>query len=226
MLTVITAIFYGLLIAVVTVLILYLFCWLSLIVHEGGHYLAARWVDVRVDLVRLGSGRLLWSFERGGARWEIHLFPFHGMVHVEEGIFAYSIRQLSTVVLGGPIATLVLAGFLTWFYCGHFLEMPTHSGGNRDFMNQLSEFSIMIWAAIAASPMALMASAWATLIGCLIPARMAIGSENVPTDGLQLSWLWFPEWKRQSPNERRPSDNRGSGRPPKGRTSRSPDRPK
>ena len=202
MLTVLTAIFYGLLIAVVTVMVLYLFCWLALIVHEGGHFLAARWVNAKVDRVRLGSGRLLRAFERDGTRWEIHLLPVHGTVHVEEGIFAYSVRQLSTIVLGGPVASLILALLLTWVFYGQTWGRRAFSSESREFLNQLSELSTIIWAGLAASPVAMVASAWATFLGCLIPSRMAISDENVPTDGLQLWWLWFPKWRRESPNKR------------------------
>ncbi len=202
MFTVLTAILYGLLIAVVTVMLFYVFSWITLILHEGGHFLAARWVDAKVDRVRLGSGRLLHSFEHNGTHWEIRILPVHGMVHVEEGMFAYSICQLSTIVLGGPIASLLLAVLMTWIFYGQAWGTPAHTSGHREFMNQLSEFTTMIWLAIVTSPVAMVASAWVTFLGCLIPSRMAIGRENVPTDGLQLWWLWFPKWRRESPNKR------------------------
>lgn len=200
--TVLVAIGYGLLIAAVTVPIFYVFAWISLVVHEGGHFLAARCVDAKVDVVRLGSGPLFRSFECSGTRWEMQLIPMHGTVHVEEGIFAYSIRQLSTIVLGGPIASLLLALLLTWIFYGQAWARPGQSTESRDFLNQLSEFSTILWCGFAASPVALVASAWAILLGSLIPARMAIGDENLPTDGLQLWWFWFPKWKRESPNKR------------------------
>ena len=201
-------IFYGLLMAGVIVVGLYFFCWASLLLHEAGHFLAARAADTKVESVQLGNGPRWMAFDSGGVRWEVHAWPTSGSVNIEEGVFAYSVRQLAMVVLGGPLATLLLATLLTLIFYPEFQAAypqvwgrPASSPMLADFVRDLSvsETEAILRMAVACIPGTLVLSAWATLLGCLVPTRMQSG---IPTDGLQLWWLWFPEWRRKALLER------------------------
>lgn len=46
--------------------------------HEGGHYLAARWAGVEVEAFAVGMGKVLWSWKPGTTEYRICLFPIGG----------------------------------------------------------------------------------------------------------------------------------------------------
>ena len=52
------------------------------VVHEFGHYLAARWAGVKVLRFSVGFGRSLWVRRLGqdGTEWAIGAFPLGGYV--------------------------------------------------------------------------------------------------------------------------------------------------
>lgn len=50
-------------------------------VHELGHYLAARWRHIKVDVFSIGFGPALTSWhDRAGTRWQLSLLPLGGYV--------------------------------------------------------------------------------------------------------------------------------------------------
>ncbi len=53
---------------------------LVIFVHEAGHFLAARWCKVHVQVFSLGFGPALFAFRRGGTRYQIALVPLGGYV--------------------------------------------------------------------------------------------------------------------------------------------------
>ena len=54
---------------------------LVVIVHEGGHFMVARWCGVRVEEFSLGFGKELWGrTDKQGTRWKICLIPLGGYV--------------------------------------------------------------------------------------------------------------------------------------------------
>jgi Zn-dependent protease len=57
-------------------------CWVALLVHEGGHLLAAFALGVRVWGVRVGCGPRLWSGQVRGVRVHLALLPAIGAVQL------------------------------------------------------------------------------------------------------------------------------------------------
>lgn len=54
---------------------------LLVFVHEWGHYLAARWNDVRVEVFSIGFGPEIFGWtDRNGTRWKISVVPLGGYV--------------------------------------------------------------------------------------------------------------------------------------------------
>lgn len=52
-----------------------------ILIHELGHYLAARFFGVRVEKYSIGFGRELWGFDDAhGTRWSLSRLPFGGYV--------------------------------------------------------------------------------------------------------------------------------------------------
>ena len=65
----------GLLLAIISLGVL-------IIVHEGGHYLVARWSGMRVDRFSIGFGPPIARFQRGETSFQIGLVPLGGFVQI------------------------------------------------------------------------------------------------------------------------------------------------
>lgn len=109
------------------------------LVHEYGHYLAARAMGVKVLRFSLGFGRPVWS-KRFGAdqtEWAIGAFPLGGYVkmlderegEVPEDELPRSFNRQSVykrivIVAAGPLANFVLAIAAYWFVFCYGMQEP------------------------------------------------------------------------------------------------------
>lgn len=99
------------------------------VVHELGHYLAARFVGIKVLRFSVGFGKTLWSRRLGadGTEWCLSAFPLGGYVRMldeREGpveanelhraFNRQSIGRRSFVVAAGPLANFLLAIVVYW----------------------------------------------------------------------------------------------------------------
>lgn len=120
------------------------------VVHEGGHFLAGRLFDTKVDAFAFGFGRELagWT-DRRGVRWRINLIPLGGYVKFtgdlneasqtdpellklppaeRAQLFAFKpLWQKAIIVAAGPVinfafAVMILAGF--YMTLGHPTTPP------------------------------------------------------------------------------------------------------
>jgi len=100
-----------------------------IVVHEFGHYLAARLCGVKVLRFSVGFGRVLWQRRLGldQTEWAVSLFPLGGYVKMldeREGDVApaeahrafnrQSVGRRSIIVAAGPFANFLLAMLLYW----------------------------------------------------------------------------------------------------------------
>jgi regulator of sigma E protease len=100
-----------------------------IVVHELGHYLAARWCGVKVLRFSVGFGRVLWKRELGRDRteWVLSAFPLGGYVKMldeREGEVAtaevhrsfnrQTVGKRSLIVAAGPLANFALAILIYW----------------------------------------------------------------------------------------------------------------
>ena len=100
-----------------------------IVVHEFGHYLAARYCGVRVLRFSVGFGRTLWQrrLGRDGTEWAVGIFPLGGYVkmlderegevapeELERAFNRQSVGKRSLIVAAGPAANFVLAIVLYW----------------------------------------------------------------------------------------------------------------
>jgi regulator of sigma E protease len=100
-----------------------------IVVHEFGHYVAARWCGVRVLRFSVGFGHALWQRRLGkdGTEWAIGIFPLGGYVKMlderegevaaeerERAFNRQSVGKRSLIVAAGPAANFVLAILLYW----------------------------------------------------------------------------------------------------------------
>jgi regulator of sigma E protease len=53
-----------------------------IVIHEAGHFIAARLVGAKVEVFSVGFGKRLWGFKRGDTDYRVSLVPFGGYVRV------------------------------------------------------------------------------------------------------------------------------------------------
>ena len=95
---------YLLVFAVIQVLIL---------LHEAGHFWAARAVGIRIARFSVGVGPRLWGFRRGGTEYVLAAVPLGGYVLPDlvdpDDYYRIPLRRRIVFALGGPLANLLLA---------------------------------------------------------------------------------------------------------------------
>ena len=95
---------------------------LLIVIHELGHYLAARWSGMRVERFSVGFGPVVWSRKRGDTEWAVSAIPLGGYVKIlgmapgeeipEGDTGAYSAKpawKRFLVILAGPAMNYLLA---------------------------------------------------------------------------------------------------------------------
>lgn len=109
--------------------------------HEMGHFLAAKWAGVRVDVFSLGMGPRLFGFQRGDTDYRVSLLPIGGYVSMlgqvdgdpnqpqssSEGDFRNkSIFKRFVIMIAGVAMNIVLAAtlFVTCYGIGHEVIAP------------------------------------------------------------------------------------------------------
>jgi regulator of sigma E protease len=110
---------------------LYIFLGFSLLIilHEGGHYAAAKATGMRVERFFLFFGPTLWSFKRGETEYGIKTIPLGGYVkitgmnpeeevppeHEERAYYKQPVWKRIVVVAAGPAVNIVLAFAILFF---------------------------------------------------------------------------------------------------------------
>lgn len=103
--------------SVYPVLIAILFFELIIVIHEGGHFVAARLMKVKVNEFAIGMGPKLVQFKKGDTKYSLRLIPFGGYCQMEgenedsesEGSFSSKkVWQRMVVIVAGAIMNLIL----------------------------------------------------------------------------------------------------------------------
>ena len=107
-----------------------------ILIHEWGHYAAAKYFKVRVEVFSIGFGKRLLGFRRGETDYRISAIPLGGYVKMsgenpmdertdDPGEFLNHPRwQRFVIAIAGPFMNVVLAvGLLTIVYMVHY-EYP------------------------------------------------------------------------------------------------------
>src|ERR1700756_3015772 len=107
-----------------------------ILIHEWGHYAAAKFFKVRVEVFSIGFGKRLLVFRRGETDYRISAIPLGGYVKMsgenpmdertgDPGEFLSHPRwQRFIIAIAGPFMNIVLAvGLLTVVYMVHY-EYP------------------------------------------------------------------------------------------------------
>jgi regulator of sigma E protease len=108
------------------------------VIHELGHFAAAKLLDVKVMRFSIGYGRPLWRVKLRETEYQLGIFPLGGYVRIlgvegenpEPGdagrsFAARPLWQRLVVVFAGPAANVVLAATIYFaFFAGH-TELPS-----------------------------------------------------------------------------------------------------
>ena len=118
-----------------------------ILIHELGHYAAAKWLGVRVEVFSIGFGKRLLGFRRGDTDYRISAIPLGGYVKMsgdnpmEERtgdpaeFLSHSRWHRFLIAIAGPAMNILLAvGLLTVVYMVHyeypiFLDKPAIVAG-------------------------------------------------------------------------------------------------
>ena len=112
-----------------------------ILIHELGHYWAARWFDVHVEAFSFGFGPRLFGFRRGETDFRVSLIPFGGYVKMtgeqpgEEGgedprgFLAKPRWQRMIIAFAGPAMNIFLAvGLLAGLYMNRYPKVVGSDG--------------------------------------------------------------------------------------------------
>src|SRR5262244_2330628 len=107
-----------------------------ILIHEFGHYAAAKFFKVRVEVFSIGFGKRLLGFRRGDTDYRISAIPLGGYVKMsgenpmdertgDPGEFLSHPRwQRFIIAVAGPFMNILLAiGLLTFVFMVHY-EQP------------------------------------------------------------------------------------------------------
>lgn len=109
--------------------------------HEMGHFLAAKWAGVRVDVFSLGMGPRLFGFQRGDTDYRVSLLPIGGYVSMlgqvdgdpnqplsqrDDDFRNKSIGKRFVIMVAGVVMNIVLAAilFVACYGIGHEVVAP------------------------------------------------------------------------------------------------------
>jgi membrane-associated protease RseP (regulator of RpoE activity) len=113
---------------------------LIILIHEAGHYVAARLFGFRVLEYFVGFGPRLWSTRRGEIEYGVKAIPAGGYVKIagmnpleddvppgdeERAYFAKPIWQRAFVILAGPISHFLVAGLIFAVVLGVYGDLST-----------------------------------------------------------------------------------------------------
>ncbi|MHC4551418.1 MAG: site-2 protease family protein [Planctomycetota bacterium] len=84
-----------------------------ILVHEFGHFCAAKCVGIPVKQFSIGYGPKLWGFQFRGTEYRLSVFPVGGYVMPEvkalDDYFAFSLKSRLIFTLAGPLANIIAA---------------------------------------------------------------------------------------------------------------------
>src|SRR6266481_8689953 len=119
-----------------TILVMGIVLGFMILIHEFGHYAAAKFFKVRVEVFSIGFGKRLLGFRKGETDYRISALPLGGYVKMsgenpmdertgDAGEFLSHPRwQRFVIAIAGPFMNIVLAvGLLTTVYMVHY-EYP------------------------------------------------------------------------------------------------------
>lgn len=149
---------------------LYLWMFLHVILHEGGHVLAAKAVGFAPLSFTVGTGPLLLEHRVGNVRVRVCCIPAFGMVQAR--LMLHGLRWKGAVFsAGGPLIDILLLALLlnlTGFHAGAGLPRADEAWFAKSFFATLAAYQAILLAIT------------------LIPMEMLLQGAKLPNDGRQI----------------------------------------
>jgi hypothetical protein len=82
---------------------------LTVLLHEMGHFLTARWLGLEPWLIRLGVGPQLWAGRFLGVPLRVHGWPLSGLTYLGSASLRFLRLRVWITILMGPGTNLLLA---------------------------------------------------------------------------------------------------------------------
>jgi len=170
---------------------------LMIVIHEGGHFVAAKAFGMKATEAFFGFGPKLWSMNRGETEYGVKAIPFGGYVRIigmnpfeeiepgEEGrtYRAAPFWKKSVVVLAGIMSHFVIALVLLWVVATVWGTVMTDAEGQAIRTTTISAVSEILPSSTEPSPAAI--------------AGTQPGDTIVAVDGLPVStWEEFTDFAR------------------------------
>ena len=110
-------------------LIMFMLISFLILIHELGHFIAAKLSNIPIEIFSVGFGPKLWSFRKGQTEYRISALPIAGYVLPKmenvDDFFQISSSRRIAFALGGPLVNIILAviclGFLNALTMGFSL---------------------------------------------------------------------------------------------------------
>jgi len=125
-----------------TYLVILLILGFTILIHEMGHLVVAKWAHIPVQRFSIGFGRKLWSMNKGETEYRLSIIPLGGYVlpqiESEEDYWRFPLSRIILFSFGGVIANVLaaftcLAVFNIWidgFSFSSLITAPTVQLGN------------------------------------------------------------------------------------------------
>jgi len=114
-------------------------------IHEGGHFLVAKLMKVRVNEFAIGFGPTIWSKQGEETKYAIRLIPLGGFVSMEgemeeskvKGSFSEaSIPRRIAIVLAGAFVNIVF-GIVVYFILMSTIGLKFENSADDTFLNRI-----------------------------------------------------------------------------------------
>ncbi len=110
---------------IVYVIVSILMIGLLVLVHEAGHFAAARLTHIPVHEFSIGFGKSVWQRKRDGVTYSLRMIPFGGYVAFadgedEKGVAGYYSQPVWArfiVAIAGSLTNLLVAFVVLWVFC-------------------------------------------------------------------------------------------------------------
>jgi membrane-associated protease RseP (regulator of RpoE activity) len=181
--------------AVITVLVL---------VHELGHFLAARWFGVPVEVFSIGFGPRLFSIRRSGVEYRFGAIPFGGYVKMAgtsrsggdataAGFDTKAPWQRFLILLAGPVMNIAFALGLAIVGLWVGIEVPAQGPhGMQTVIYRPEPFDAILLGgqAIAASSAEILRTLGGLITGTISPSHLIgpVGLAQIAGESSQLGW--------------------------------------
>ena len=169
-------------------------------VHELGHFLAARYFGVGVEVFSVGFGPRLWSVRRSGIEYRISAIPFGGYVKMSGTAsrceatahdFDSKTRwQRFLILLAGPVMNIAFAFALAIAGLWVGIEMPTAGGQTVIYRAAPVEAILLGGRAIAHSSAEILSTLGGLLTGAISSSHMIgpVGLAQIAGESSALGW--------------------------------------